>query len=153
MQSAAVKHQYSEEEAEIRGIIDAVNEAHYSKDAAVIAGHYAADAALFTLAPPLVHHGMNLVELQSWLDSWDGPIESESRDLSVIVSGGLAFVQGFNRLGGNPKSAGGARVSFWMRATWCLRLVDGDWKIFNEHTSVPFYMDGSMRAAFDLEPE
>ena len=28
----------------------------------------------------------------------------------------------------------------------------GTWKIAHEHTSVPFYMDGSFRAAVDLEP-
>jgi ketosteroid isomerase-like protein len=28
----------------------------------------------------------------------------------------------------------------------------GAWKIAHEHTSVPFYMDGSFRAAIDLKP-
>jgi hypothetical protein len=29
----------------------------------------------------------------------------------------------------------------------------GTWKIVHEHTSVPFHMDGSFRAATDLTPE
>jgi len=34
----------------------------------------------------------------------------------------------------------------------CLRREEGDWRIVHEHTSVPFYMDGSLRPAFDLKP-
>jgi hypothetical protein len=30
---------------------------------------------------------------------------------------------------------------------------EGGWRIVHEHTSVPFYMDGSLRPAFDLEPK
>ena len=43
-------------------------------------------------------------------------------------------------------------ISFWMRATMCFERVDGKWRIVHEHNSVPFYMDGSLRPAFDLEP-
>ena len=32
------------------------------------------------------------------------------------------------------------------------RKVDGTWKIAHAHTSVPFYMDGSFKAATDLNP-
>ena len=39
-----------------------------------------------------------------------------------------------------------------MRATVCLRKSAGGWKIVHEHESVPFYMDESLRPAFDLEP-
>jgi PhnB protein len=30
--------------------------------------------------------------------------------------------------------------------------VRGAWKIVHEHSSTPFYMDGSYRAAVDLKP-
>jgi ketosteroid isomerase-like protein len=43
-------------------------------------------------------------------------------------------------------------VRFWMRATVCLHRERGAWRIGYEHTSVPFYMDGSLRPAFDLKP-
>jgi ketosteroid isomerase-like protein len=39
-----------------------------------------------------------------------------------------------------------------MRATVSLRRHQGGWQIVHEHTSVPFYMDGSLRPAFDLQP-
>lgn len=37
------------------------------------------------------------------------------------------------------------------RSGW-LRNVDRKWQIVSDHTSVPFYMDGSYRAAVDLQP-
>jgi ketosteroid isomerase-like protein len=43
-------------------------------------------------------------------------------------------------------------IDFWMRETLCLQRVAGGWRIVHEHTSVPFYMDGSLRPAFDLQP-
>jgi ketosteroid isomerase-like protein len=36
--------------------------------------------------------------------------------------------------------------------TACYRKIKGKWLITHEHVSVPFYMDGSYRAAVDLKP-
>jgi ketosteroid isomerase-like protein len=39
-----------------------------------------------------------------------------------------------------------------VRATIGCRKVGNTWLITHEHASVPFYMDGSDRAALDLKP-
>ena len=139
------------DKAAIRAIIEAIHKAHHDKDAAAIVAPYAKDAAVFSLAPPLSQQGMDLAEKQAWLDTWEGPIDVGSRNLDISVSGDLAFCHGFFQLGGVPKSAG-ERISFWMRATVCLRKGADGWRIVHEHESVPFYMDESLRPAFDLEP-
>ena len=41
----------------------------------------------------------------------------------------------------------------WFRATLGFRKIDRKWTITHEHSSVPFYMDGSFKAAIDLKPE
>lgn len=87
---------------------------------------------------------------QAWLDTWETPVELEPRDFKITVSGDSAFCFGFQRMSGTPKAAGRA-IAFWMRATICLERVEGAWRIVHEHTSVPFYMDGSLRPAFDLQ--
>ena len=46
----------------------------------------------------------------------------------------------------------GEQTDVWVRQTFCLRRVNGAWRIVHEHASVPFYMDGSYRAAVDLKP-
>jgi ketosteroid isomerase-like protein len=151
MSTAIRKLHSSKEEAEIRALLASIHKAHYRKDAAAIVAPYAQDAAVFNLAPPLSHRGADLPEKQAWLDSWEGPIDYESRELNITVSGDFAFGHGYYRLSGTPKAAG-RPISFWMRATVCLHRDGGAWRIVHEHTSVPFYMDGSLRPAFDLEP-
>jgi ketosteroid isomerase-like protein len=151
MLSATQTSETSHDEADILGLIDFINNAHHDKDAVAIIAPYAHNAIVCDLSPPLMHQGMNLQVKQAWLDTWDGPIERESRDFEVTVNGDLAFGHGYYRLSGNPKAAG-RRVDFWIRATLCLHRENSAWKIVHEHTSVPFYMDGSLRPAFDLQP-
>ena len=62
----------------------------------------------------------------------------------------MAFGHSLNRITGRRTS--GEETDVWVRATVCFRKVDGRWLIAHEHVSVPFYMDGSFRAAVDLEP-
>ena len=69
----------------------------------------------------------------------------------LTVSGDLAFCHGYLRLAGTKKGPEGT-VSFWMRETLCLERQGTDWKIVHEHASVPFYMDATLRPAFDLHP-
>jgi ketosteroid isomerase-like protein len=151
MSTAALKDQTSRDEADIRTLIESGNKAHHAKDAAAIVAQYAPGAVVFDLSPPLVSRiGGNLQGLEAWLDTWEG-LDREARDFSIAISGDLAFCHGFYRLSGTPKALD-HEVGFWMRATVCLRRGRGAWRIVHQHTSVPFYMDGSLRPAFDLKP-
>ncbi|HEX3472269.1 MAG TPA: nuclear transport factor 2 family protein [Silvibacterium sp.] len=152
MSTATLNDQATQDKAAILALLEAAHRAHHDKNAAAIAAPYLPDAVIFDLAPPLSHRGINIQGKQAWLDTWKGPIDLESRDFSVTVSGDFAFCYGFYRMSGYPREAAGQRVNFWMRATVCLRRDGDGWKIVHEHTSVPFYMDGSLRPAFDLNP-
>ncbi|HEY1985015.1 MAG TPA: nuclear transport factor 2 family protein [Terracidiphilus sp.] len=141
----------SGDEAEIQALIASLHKAHYDKNVAGIIAPYAPHAAIFNLAPPLAHVGINPQEKQKWIDSWQTPIELESRDFQLTVSGDFAFCHGFLRLKGTKKGPEG-QVQFWMRETMCFEREPEGWRIIHEHASVPFYMDGSLRPAFDLQP-
>jgi ketosteroid isomerase-like protein len=151
MATATLNYQPTTDKADILSVIETIHRAHHDKDASAIVAPYAPDADIYDLAPPL-HRGMDRQEKQAWLDTWIGPIERESRDLNVLVSGNFAFCHGYFRLTGTPKRAG-REIGFWLRATVCLERDGDQWRIVHEHTSVPFYMDGSLRPAFDLVPE
>jgi ketosteroid isomerase-like protein len=141
-----------QDKAAVLELIAGMAKARYEKNARAIAAPYATDAAIYNLAPPLVHHGIDLAETQAWLDTWDGPITIEPRDFEVTISGDTAFCHGYMRMQGRKKGAD-HDVNFWMRETLCLAREGNAWRIVHEHTSVPFYMDASTRPAFDLEPE
>jgi ketosteroid isomerase-like protein len=99
---------------------------------------------------PLVSTITGAKEYESWFATWQGPIGTEIRDLAIDVSGDLGVSHSLNLMTGT--AASGHEVKLWYRQTLSFRKVNGAWKIAHEHTSVPFYMDGSFRAATDLKP-
>ena len=44
------------------------------------------------------------------------------------------------------------RAMHFRHETLCFRKSDGQWRIAHAHESVPYYMDGSVKAAVDLKP-
>jgi ketosteroid isomerase-like protein len=71
------------------------------------------------------------------------------RDLDVTAGDGVAFSHYLTRCGGTDEN--GEEKASWMRATVCLRKIDGKWKVVHEHYSAPFDME-SGKAMFDLQP-
>ena len=140
--------------ARIRELLAAQVAAMRSRDAEALVERFTADAVTFTLAPPLANPTpvvRDAARLRAWMDTFDGPIDYENRELDIEVSGDLAFGYGLTRLSAVPK---GMTEGFdlWLRSTWCWRRVDGEWLLAHEHQSTPFYMDGSFRASVDLTP-
>jgi uncharacterized protein (TIGR02246 family) len=135
--------------AEIEALFQQLVRAHADRDADAIVKAYAPDAVIYDLAPPLGRRGMNRDSVAAWLASWDGPIQIDARDVSLTVEGDLAFVSALNRMRGRQ---GGEDQDLWYRTTMCIQKITGQWQIVCDHSSVPFYMDGSYRAAVDLKP-
>ena len=138
------------DKAAILALIHAVDRAHYARDADAIVAAYTPEALIFNLAPPM-SRTMQKKEIEAWLDTWEGPVERTAQQIEVIVGGDVAVAHGYYRTSATPRQGEGQAV-FWSRATLALRRIDAAWSIVHEHTSVPFYMDGSFRAAVDLEP-
>jgi ketosteroid isomerase-like protein len=108
--------------AEIEALLQQLAKAHADHDADAIVESYTPDAVIYDLSPPLTRHGMSRKSVTAWLGGWEGPIQIASRD------------------------------DMWYRTTMCLQKASGRWRIACDHSSVPFYMDGSYRAAVDLKP-
>ena len=141
----------SPDEAAVLAVVENLRQSHLDKNVALFAAQFAPNAAIYNLAPPLIHHGINREEKQAWFESWSTPVELEPRDFQVTISGNLAFCHGYLRMAGTKWGAP-SPVNFWMRETLCLERQGSGWQIVHEHTSVPFYMDASTRPAFDLQP-
>ncbi|MET9626852.1 nuclear transport factor 2 family protein [Lentzea sp. NPDC006480] len=139
---------------EILALFTSLVEGMRDRSPAQVVARYADDAVTCTLAPPLRNTGLDARDpdaLAGWMAGFDGPITIEHRDLSVDVSGDLAFVHGLQLLAAVPVGYPEG-FSMWTRITVGLRRRAGRWLITHEHQSVPFYMDGSFLAATDLEP-
>jgi ketosteroid isomerase-like protein len=143
----------SGDESAIRAVIEERVAALRAGDGRRAVAMLAPDLVAFELAPPLqvpATAATDASAAQAWLDGFEGPVETEVRDLAIHVSGDVAFSHSLNRLRATRKD--GRLVDFWMRSTLGFRKTDGGWKIVHGHTSVPFRMDGSFTAAMDLQP-
>ena len=138
-------------EAEIRGLIDDWVKALRARDIDALVSNYAPDVVSFDVVNPLQRKGVDAVRkrAEEWISSWQGPINSEIRELSITADEDVAFSHHLSRFSGTKK--GGGEIDMWIRATLCFGKVDGKWMVTHEHVSVPFDPQ-SGQVFLDLEP-
>ena len=140
----------ADDQIAIRSILGDGTNAMFGKVADLALQAFSDDAVTYDLAPPLWSVGVDKARLQAWFDSWDGPIGWAMGELVVDVGGDLAVARGLGHMVGTKKS--GENVDLWTRVTMCFERRAGKWKIVHRHASVPFLMDGSLKAAVHLKP-
>lgn len=141
------------DETAIRQLVADRTTAMCNGDADACCRPYTADAVIFSLAPPLVQPPdgtRDVASMQAWFDEKGGRVWSQVQDLVVTVDGDLALCTSLDSMGAPPDSP--EPFALWYRSTLGLRRLGGEWRIVHEHTSTPFHMDGSFRAATDLQP-
>jgi ketosteroid isomerase-like protein len=141
------------DEAVIRNLLERRAAAIRAKDVAATLAAWTPEVVNYDLAPPLQYVGAeahNPEGLRGWFDTWKGSIGYDLHDFSVTAGEDLAHCHGLVHMSGTRTD--GEETDVWVRQTLCLRRVEGAWMIAHEHTSVPFYMDGSDKAALDLKP-
>jgi ketosteroid isomerase-like protein len=138
---------------EIREVIEAKAAALETGDVKNLKSYYAPQVREFTLAPPLgtLTDSSDPVPVEQWLATFQRPPRREVTQLEITADGDVAFATSIDSMTFAPNGAPGS-MTLWFRVTLGLRRIDGQWLVTHEHESVPFYMDGSLRAAVDLEP-
>ena len=138
-------------EAEIRRLIDGWVKALHARDIGSLVLNYAPDVVSFDVVNPLQQKAVDAVRkrAEEWISSWQGPINSEIRELSITADEDVAFSHHLSRFSGTKK--GGGEIDMWIRATLCFGKVDGKWMVTHEHVSVPFDPQ-SGQVFLDLEP-
>jgi ketosteroid isomerase-like protein len=151
----------TEDESQIRELVAEIADGYRAKDAERIVRYNSPDIVTFGLAPPLRERRGELVDIgggrqvdtttaegvRTWLAGFaDAPFDYATRDLEVAAGGDVAFAHCLTRMG-SP-----GVFSMWFRLTMGLRKGGAGWQITHIHASTPFYMDGTSRAALDLEP-
>jgi len=142
-----------EDEAELRRItLDWVS-ALKAKDVEGVMKNAAPEILSFDVAPPLASRGSDQYRrnLEAWFPTWDGPIALEERSLEFTIGDEVAFSTSLSRIGGRKKD--GEQPGLWVRVTVGFKKIEGRWLVVHEHVSTPFYMDGSFKAAVDLQPD
>lgn len=139
--------------ARIGKLKDELAEAIRTRNAPRVVACFGGEPVMFILSPPLQFKGDDSPGqrgVEEWFASFQGPIGYEFRDFHVTAGGDVAFCHSLDRISGDRTD--GSKTDLWVRETLGLRRIDGEWKVTHQHQSVPMYMDGSERAAVDLQP-
>ena len=149
----AVKRNISNNEAEIRALLDRWAQTFGAHDIEGIMSSYAPGDAVvaYDIAPPLQYKGKEAYrkDYLEFLAQYDGPIHVEYLDMRIVSGGDLAFVHALERFTGKLKN--GQQSDMWLRYTGGLRKMDGKWLIVHDHVSVPTDFE-SGKAVLDLKP-
>lgn len=149
-----VEKNQEKSERQIKDLREKLTDALRAKDSKGVIGNFAEESVMFLLAPPLQFKtgenapGINGIE--EWFETFEGKITYEVKEFTVTTGETTAFCHSLNRITGSRKN--GEETDIWVRETLGLKKVEGVWKITHQHQSVPFYMDGSAKAAINLKP-
>jgi ketosteroid isomerase-like protein len=138
-----------QDEAQIRGTIDARAIAIRNKNMQGVPPNFTKDSVGYFLEPPLQQSPLK-EDLAGWFATWSGAIGYEIGNLKIAIGDEVAFSHSLSRLTGTRTD--GTNTDLWFRETQCFRKIKGRWLIAHIHESVPMYMDGSLKAAIDLKP-
>ena len=93
---------------------------------------------IYDVLPPLKYESAATYRA-SW-DGWQpdaqGDMQFELEDLNVTTSTEVAFAHGLLQCGGTLPDGKSFRDT--VRATFCLRKIEGSWKVFHQHISKPY---------------
>ena len=124
-------------EADVRARINALAKAIRAHDLETAMSAYAPDIVSFDFEPPLQHVGAD-AKRRNWVavfEAYQRPLGYQVHDLTIAVSGDVAFAHSINRISGRLTSGG--TTDMWVRATTGLRKIDGEWLITHDQVSVP----------------
>lgn len=142
----------SDEETAIRRRREAWKEAFEASDVDRIMSFYApgVETVAFDILPPLRFNGRDAYKADwaKFLRLFDGKVAVETKEITIVCSGEVAFIHGLVRL---QAAVDGKPLDLWMRATNGLRKINGEWMVVHDHVSVP--VDITTRTpAMDLTP-
>src|SRR5262249_51158880 len=112
---------------------------------------YADNVVAFDYIPPLQYKGKDAYrkDYEDFLAAFDGPLEVEFKEVTVVAGGKVGFVRGVERISGKMKN--GQRVDFWGRCTSGFQKINGRWLDVHDHCSLPADLDTG-KAVLDLKP-
>ena len=137
--------------SEITALLDTRVAASKAKDIDRLMSLYAPDCVYFDVVPPLHFTGADAIRgnFLRWFAEYEGPIELDTSNQSIAVSGDVAFIHMLHRDSGNKNNE---YSGVWLRSTVCCQRIRGKWLITHEHISLPIDWAKSGTAVLDLQP-
>lgn len=100
--------------------------------------NHAANLVIFDVLPPMKYESAESYR-RSW-DEWQPDTQGEAvfdlENLTITAGNDVAFAHSFIRCGGTLPD--GRTFQDLVRATFCLRKVNGSWVVEHQHVSKPY---------------
>jgi len=129
-------------ETEIQAILESWAKATRQNKQNDILKNHAKDIVIFDVLPPMKYESAQSYR-QSW-EEWQPETQGDAifdlEDLVIQAGKDFAFAYCFIRCGGTMPD--GQTFNDLVRATFCLRKIDGKWIIQHQHVSKPFEHSG-----------
>lgn len=125
----------SENEKQIRRLIDSWAAAVSEKDVDAIMSNYSEDVTVYDVPGPLQDKGRDNYRKhwEGWLEMFDGPTIVEFKDMQITAGEDVAFVNTLTKVSEKADPDKGS----WVRVTVGYKKIDGKWIATHEHVSIP----------------
>ena len=124
--------------ADIRAVLESWAESTRQGRLDDVLTQHAGDAVIYDVLPPLRYEGAAAYRA-SW-DDWQPDIQSGGEfaleDLQVQADDQCGYAFGLIRCGDTYPD--GRKLSDLVRATFCLKKIDGKWTVTHQHISKPY---------------
>ena len=141
----------SENESEIKDIIEKRVKAIRINDIETAVLNYADDVLLFDVVGELFEEGSSAVKkrLKEWFSTLESPIGFEIGHLNIHTGNDIAFCSSFNHVMATKKDGG--KLDMWWRETLGWKKINDKWLVTQAHSSVPFNVQDG-KASTNLKP-
>jgi ketosteroid isomerase-like protein len=127
-----------EADTEVRTVLKEWAEATRQSRRDDILKHHSENLVIFDVLPPMKYESAESYR-RSW-DQWQPDTQGEAEfaleNLTITTGNDIAFAHSFIRCGGTLPD--GRTFQDLVRATFCLRRVDGSWVVEHQHVSKPY---------------
>ena len=126
-----------EARTDVIAVLDRRVEACRARDIDRLMSLYSPGIVYFDIIPPHQFVGADAVRsnFQRWFAEYQGDIGLETHELSLAMSGDVAFAHMLHPDSGTRRN--GQDVVVCVRSTVCLQRLGGEWLITHEHISFP----------------
>jgi ketosteroid isomerase-like protein len=125
-------------DAEVRAVLEEWAAATRQSRTDEILKHHSTNLVIFDVLPPMKYESADSYR-RSW-EEWEPDTRGEAvfnlENLTITAGNDLAFAHIFIRCGGTFPD--GRTFQDLVRATFCLKKVDGSWMVEHQHVSKPY---------------
>jgi uncharacterized protein (TIGR02246 family) len=127
----------SNDEIEIRALIDRWAAAVRNEDRTGIRADHDADILMFDVPVPFISRGLDayMATWETFSSASEKPVTFRFHDIEVTAGGDVAFATAIGNCVNIDPS--GRREPLEFRLTMGLRRIEGRWRILHEHHSLP----------------